>query len=496
MMLKKLLIIGSVIWLIFLSFVPRSVEVINKNPIFLLDQGRDYLAVRDIVVNHKLTLIGSELGGGMAGFQGVFHGPFHFYFLSIPFLLFNGDPHGGLLLMFLFGLLTIAMGFAFGTKVFGIFGGFVIAFLVALSPPLVAQSRFVWNPHPASLFILLAFYFIYLMWKGKNIYIFLAAFFSGFIYNFDTAIAVPMSIALLLYSVFLFRLKQFRKYSFIFWGFILSYLPFILFEVRHGFQAIKGFSSYLYSSQATFLKFDSFAYLHNFSDTFAKQNIFPETILIIIFISGLILFLSQEKRTQIKSFIIFLLILFVITITVSLFIKTHIFPYYLIHINFVYIFIFAYIFISSFITKNISLEILLSILLITFIISGTINGIDVMKGDLPDYGGMAKIKGKLEAIDYIYQNGKAKQEFGLLIFSPQVYAYPYDYLLWWYGTKKYGFAPSKDKTGIFYLLIEPDLSKPWSYKGWIETVVKTGKFIEEKELPSGFIIQKRIEEAK
>lgn len=59
--------------------------------------------------------------------------------------------------------------------------------------------------------------------------------------------------------------------------------------------------------------------------------------------------------------------------------------------------------------------------------------------------------------------------------------------------KKYGYVPSKDKTGTFYLLIEPDPHKPWTYKGWLETVIKTGRVLKTVELPTGFIIQKRIE---
>lgn len=60
------------------------------------------------------------------------------------------------------------------------------------------------------------------------------------------------------------------------------------------------------------------------------------------------------------------------------------------------------------------------------------------------------------------------------------------------GGRKYNYIPYDDKKGTFYLLIEPDPHKPWTYKGWIETVVKDGKVIKTVDLPSGFIIQKRI----
>ena len=113
------------------------------------------------------------------------------------------------------------------------------------------------------------------------------------------------------------------------------------------------------------------------------------------------------------------------------------------------------------------------------------------KNDFNDFGGIHKRKGKIEAIDYIYKDAKGKK-FGLLVFTPPVYTYAYDYLTWWYGSKNYDYVPHKEKKGIFYLLMEPDPSKPWSYEGWLETVIKTGTILKTKELPSGFVVQKRI----
>lgn len=491
-MRHKLLIVLATIWLFFLFLIPRSIEAFNKNFIFLLDQGRDYLAIKDIAVNHKLTLIGAEVGSGMAGLSGLFHGPFYFYFMSIPFLLFDGDSYGGVLLMFLFGLLTVGVGFVFGKKVFGTVGAFLMAFFIAISPPLIAQSRFVWSPHPSSFFILLSFLFTYLAYTKKNIYLFLAAFFTGFLYNFEFAIAAPMSLTLVAYSLFLLR-KRIRKYVYILLGFLLAYGPLILFELRHGLQVTRGLVGYLSHASVGVLKFDSFAFLHNFIDTFPQQRILPPLLLLIVFISGVIFFILREKKKQIKFFIFFLILLTLVTTMVSLFIRTHIFEYYLIHLNFVHIFLFSYLLVSSLITRNKSFQLALYFIFAIFLIYGTINGFATMKKDLSDYGGMAKIRGKIDAIDYIYQDAKG-EKFGLLIFSPPVYTYPYDYIVWWHGQKKYHYIPHQNKTGLFYLLIEKDLSQPWTYRGWLETVVKTGKVIETNELPSGFIIQKRMGE--
>lgn len=169
-----------------------------------------------------------------------------------------------------------------------------------------------------------------------------------------------------------------------------------------------------------------------------------------------------------------------------------IYIYYLIDLNLTYIFFFSYSFWSAFNGKNSLIKTYLTLILLLLLANGIISAVKVYSYDINDYGGDAKIKGRIDAIDYIYKDAK-KENFGLLVFSPPVYTYPYDYLLWWYGEKKYGYKPNQNKKGLFYLLMEKDASKPFSYKGWMETVVKTGEVIETKQLPSGFIIQKRME---
>lgn len=486
---KKYLIVLLVFLLIFLSLIPRSVEVFNGNFIFLLDQGRDYLAVKDIVVNHKLTLIGAEIGSGMAGFQGIFHGPFYFYLLSIPSVLFNGNPYGGLLLMFLFGILTIGMGFFLAKRILGIFGGLIMALLVAASPPLIAQSRFIWSPHPASFFILLAFYFTYLISPKRYLYIFLASFFTGFIYNFEIAVVVPMCINLLLYTVFILRLRQLKQYVSLVGGFIFAFSPLVLFEFRHGFKALKGVVGIAFQTDKFIENVSWFFY--NFSDTFPKQDLFPYAIIFLLSILALFSFGLREKRSNIKLFLAYLISLISVTFITHSLIRTHIFEYYLIHLNFVYLFLFSYILVSSYVKNHIRFQTLFIVFLVTFLFFGTVNAVSTFKKDLSDYGGMVKIKGKIDAIDYIYIDSKG-EKFGLFIFSPPIYTYPYDYLLWWYGQKKFGYLPHQEKSGLFYLLIEKDISQPWTYKGWLETVIKSGRLVESRELPSGFIVQKRI----
>lgn len=499
MKINKTVEIIFFVFILGVSLLSRSIEVLNKNYIFGFDQGRDYLAVKNIVVDHKFTLIGSEVGAGAAGLSGIFQGPFHYYFLSVPFVLTKGDPYGGVVLMFVFSILSVVSSYFFGKKVFGAIGGLVMAFIVALSPMFIAQARFVWNSNPSTLFILLSYLFTYLGIRKENKYIFLSAFFAGFVYNFQFAVSIPLSVSIVLFYIFLVKLREIKKYLILFSGFIFAFLPMLLFEGRHGFMGIKGFATYLVGAKeagASFLPSQRIitdhinSFFNAFIDVFPKGIISPLILLLIIVIPAMYYF-SKEKDGHVKKFITFLFLLFPIHFLVFLFFRNAIWVYYLIALNITYIILFAYSVASSFKKNNYFLKIFYVVFLLFISIKTLPMFINVFNYDIRDYGGTAKIKGKIDAIDFIYNDAKGKK-FSLFIFSPPIYTYPYDYILWWHAKEKFGYMPDNLRTGTFYTLIEKDNDQFWRHKGWLETVIKDGTVLWEKELTSGFIVQKRL----
>lgn len=480
----------------------RSVEVFNKNFLFGFDQGRDYLAVKQLVVDHKPTLIGSEIGAGFAGIKGIFHGPFHYYFLAIPFVIFDGDPYGGLLLMYLFGISSIFVGYLLGKKIFGNMGGLFVATFLSLSPPLISQSRFIWNSHPSTFFILLSFYFLYrFIIEKKKTSLFLAGFFAAFVYNFELAIAVPLTIAFVILVVLITKFKNIGNYAIIFVSFFVAFSPAVFFEIRHNFQGIRGITAYIFHNSEISLMQDFFqillhqhlkVFINNFSYAFPPNTLISPLVLVGIVIVPVLFFIKKEKEQNIKTFMYFLLILPLVNFVVFGFLRNYIYDYYLIDLSIAYIFLFCYLVIRCFQESSKFFIGFATFISLFFLLSGiyahTKNAVD----DYQDYGGTHKIKGKIDALDFIYRDAKGKK-FSLFVFSPPIYTYPYDYILWWHGQKKYGYIPHNEKKGVFYLLIEPDPHKPWTHEGWLETVIKTGSIIKTVELPSGFIVQKRME---
>lgn len=490
--------------LLFIALVSgvilRSVEVLNGNYLFGFDQGRDYLAVKNIVENHKLTLIGSEIGAGVAGFRGIFHGPFYFYLLVLPFIVFKGNPYGGMVLMFGLGAAVIALSYIIGSKIFDRKIGLLAAAIIAVFPSFISYSRFIWNSNPAPLFILLAFYFMFLfIKKEKTKYLFWASFFSSFVYNFQLAMAIPLSLALVIYCVLVLKIKRIKQYGAMFLGMIIALSPMLFFEIRHGFQAIKGLLLYMFNHPETattqtfwklLLRDHLLNFYHNFLTTFPSLIIIPQAIIILI-LPVIFYFVLKERNKQIKKFTLYLLTLIPVTFIILGLLRNFVYDYYLIHLNLAYIFLVVFVVASTIKVKNKIVKSLILGYIGILLLSGTISNIRTFNYDISDYGGIHKIKGKLEAIDHIYKNAGGKQ-FGLQVFSPPIYIYPYDYLISWHGREKYGYVPHKEKKGLVYLLIEKDTSKPWSYQGWLETVIDGGDIISTEQLRSGFIIQKRL----
>lgn len=503
MKLKNLLLVFLLSLLVLLSLFPRSIEVLNGNPVFGIDQGRDYIFVKNIVVEHKLTLIGAELGAGQAGLSYLFHGPGYFYLLAIPFIIFDGNPIGGVFLMLILGLATIAFSVYFTAKFLGWKEGLLMGFLMALCPYLIGQSRFVENHFGTPLFILIVFYFTYLFTKTKKTrFIFLSALFSAFIYNLEVAIAVPLCITLFIYCIFLYKKSFMHKLPYLLCGFLISFSPMLLFELRHGLMGLRSLFSYLFirhetnaSSTPIFIhaKNISDLFIYTFSDSFPGRLLLSQNmqnILMLCFTVLIIFIFFKEKDKIKKGFLVFLILLFPVNFLVFMPLRTIVFQHYLTDLVLAILILLTYC--LAWLYKNGYFKLATGIttyLAILFAV-GIYSAYNTSIHDYYDHGGLHKLRGKIDAIDFIYKDAN-KKPFGLLVFSPTVYTYPYDYLVWWYGQRKYNYIPNTEKKGTFYLLIEKDSMKPWTYKGWEETVIKTGKVVYTKTLPSGFIVEKR-----
>lgn len=497
--------------LIFLIFLwgtaLRSIEVLNGNYLFGFDVGRDLLVARNIIVNHKFTLIGAEIGSGSAGINGIFQGPGFYYLLAVVYWLFHGNPYGALLLMFAFGIATLAAVYFTALRMFDRWTAAAVLFLVGISPLIVSQSRFIWPPHPASLLLVLMFYFAYMIPVRSRIYGPLALLAAGLTYHFELAMTVPLVLALIVSLPVIYRIKDLKTYLYSFLVLIGAFLPMILFEVRHGMMAIRSLLSYtapqgVAGGDVWMLRITDhgMSYIYNAANSFIQEHgILPANYFIYLSYAlgiALIIFAWKTKTDIRRKFFQTCLLILLTSYGVLLLLNNSIWDYYLIHAHFIFIFLFAYLFVISIrrMKKSLLFKITAAVLSV-FMISMSVSSVWRMKIDYAydyhDIGGVEKIQGKKAAIDYVYRDAAGKN-FSEFTFMAPIYTYPYDYLFVTYGKEKYGYVPGTDKKGLVYLIIEPDASKPWTYKGWLETVIVGGDIIQTVTIPTGQIIQKRM----
>ncbi len=484
--------------ILIIAFLLRAKEALSNNYLFLIDMGRDMMAVRDIVVNHHLTLIGPYTSLG-----GVFQGPLYYYLLSIPTFISKGDPLGALILMLVISLLTAVLAFIFLRKHFGLRAAYIGLFLFAVCPEAVAAATYTWNPHPMWLLMVI---FISLLFevslKNKKAHVFLWPV-IGLMFHFEAALGFFIFATTLTYCLVFLKKDILNKYLLVGLSLLfVTFIPQLLFDLRHQFlmtksvlNMFKGDGVGLLAGKESFnfptLITNHFIELfNNYKSSFPSEKPFSLFALIMLFIS-IPIFLLTRKDPKLKkektffSFYLKFLVLFILATSLYLFPIRY---WFLTGFQSLHLMVTAII-ISVLIKYKVGkfIAVILAIPIIFYLVIR----LNILYFGPVDNGGTAKIKGKIEAIDYIYKDAKG-EKFGLLIFTPPVSTDPYDYIILWRADKKYKYIPYKEKKGTFYLLIEPDLGQPWTYKGWLETVVKTGRIEKTVEMPSGFIIQKRI----
>ncbi len=460
-----------------------------------MDMGRDMMAVKGIIYDHHLTLIGPYTSLG-----GVFQGPLWYYLLSIPTFLLRGDPWGTVALMLVISLATAVIAFFFMNKLFGFSAAIITFLLIAISPEAVAAATYSWNPHPMWLLTALYTFFLFMVVSGKQKFHLLLWPTITLMSHFQTALAVFLFFATLLFFLILkwkFNIKRYLMFGLLISG--VFFIPQAVFDVRHDFlmtrsviSLVKGEDRGLSVTNEVkdkkLINFHKDQYINNFKSSFLSSEYITHFPAIVALIS-LSVFVKRRRDFS-KNEVLF--IKTTLSIAVIVYLISMFYPFPLRYWYFTGFQMFYILPVGLILSKlwNFSLGKAAIVLFVMSIVPFLFNRINELYVKHPEDNNYSKIKSIKSAVDYIYKDAKG-EEFGLLVFAPPVYTPNYDYIVWWYGKNKYQYIPSLEKNGIFYLLMEPDPYKPFSYKGWMETVVVTGETIKQVKLPSGLIVEKR-----
>lgn len=241
--------------LIFISFasillIPRFIAFFTKSDYFNGDFAFYYFLTKDIMLEHKLPLLGHVVGeiGGFA------QGPLWSYLLTIPFFIFNGDPFGGKVFMLLTSVLIYLSGSLFFYKFFGKAQGYLAAFLLGSSPYLIKWTNLAWPPYTVPLLTVFYLIFLYLfLLKKKNKYLYISSLSLGLFAHFEVAslgLLLPSFLILLafLYYKKLVNVKVILK-SFL--AISISFIPHFVYDLTHNFYNIRGLIGIITNSSSS-----------------------------------------------------------------------------------------------------------------------------------------------------------------------------------------------------------------------------------------------------
>ncbi|HUD45095.1 MAG TPA: hypothetical protein VMR41_06115 [Patescibacteria group bacterium] len=461
---------------------------------YTYDVGRDLLAVNEIVHHLKIPLIGPT-----TGMEGVFYGPWWYYILTIPFIVFNGNPSGISFFMALLGVLTAFLSFLVGRKIGGELTGLILASLVSFSPGMISSQ--IWNPYLALPFIMLLFYFIAQSYEEKTQRRILVFFFIGLClgFIFDSEIFFGMLFCIGTFLGLVITLRKSFKIKYILsliGGFVVVLLPRIFFDLRHQFLISSHFISTLTHGvpQTHYTPFLS--RINQLKDIFwgMWENVLVNNIavlgIVILLITILLLFFTFRKGNKLeKNFIILSL-----TILITFFVyfstnSTDVYSHFVIGMPLLFIFIFGLVLSQTLrVAKG---KLIVGVLMLTILLIFLSPGQIKKSFDHSWVGDASVYKNELAVVSYVYQQADGRQ-FSTQVFTPNGINETYQYLFLWYGTGKYHYVPT-DGAKLAYYIVEPDTQyNNYRQKLWLNEHVKDGKIIQQKTLQGDILVQTRM----
>jgi len=498
-MSKKLLILFGLLVILVIGSWLRLSGIISNSFAFTYDVGRDMIAVENIVVNHKIPLIGQT-----TGIEGIFYGPWWYLILSIPFFIFSGNPQGIAFFMGFIGIISILLGYIVGKKIGGVFLGIIFSAFISISPLMVLTSSQIWNPNPIPFFVLLVFFILYKLsfeiksQTSKAKYFLLLGLVLGIIIDMEIVFGMLSFLSICVSLIFIFRKRLTRKeIPFFALGLLFILSPRIIFEVRHDFLMSKTFLSAFsngFISPKQFSIFDAFfnslnSLFNTWNSTLTGQNSIIGFIFIAFVFVSLLFFYKKTDNIQ-KQFIKTILIVITVFLIGLTFFNDAIWSHYLVGIPVFYILLVSLMINAISIVLKKSWVIFFIMLVLFWINLNPIQVLDNIKNPLWE-GNVAVYRNQLAVIDYVYSDAKGRS-FKYIVYTPAVHDYTYRYLFSWYGKNKYGYIPAKENTELFYVIIEPDYDLPFRLRDWL--IAREGDGIIQKEeiVKGGVIVQARI----
>lgn len=441
-LLKKHYLLILIIVLLLFGVIQKIYLTSGGNFLFNMDNARDLVDVREMVELKKIRLIGPT-----SAIEGFYNGPGWYLLLAIPYIIFQGDPYGAILLM----IALWAIGGFFLLRLISRFGYFItlVAGLIWIGSSYINLATvYSFNPNPVTFLTPLFIFLLEKYLKEKRIlYLAGASFLGGFFFNLEMNFGVFVPSIILVSIILTNNLKLLKSVKF--WLGIMPYgitlLPQIIFDLRH--QFIMSHSIMRFLSDETNRKssgiferaneiFNSFYSVS--SATFFNNQYLPKVVLIGLIFAAAILVVKKVKKVNplviVTSSLVFLPVLsymFLLPVQVN---AWHLGAEM---VGLIILFSYTLKLLMDFHIAGKVVAVL--IILFTVFIAGN-NILSFLDGKKLPNNDPSLYKNEVTAVDYVYQKAGGKN-FKAYVYLPSVIDYPYQYIFWWHGLKKYSYTP-------------------------------------------------------
>lgn len=363
---KEIILLG----LLFLALIFFRFSFLEQRLQFSWDEVNNAWAAKDILIDHKILLLGmpAKLNSGFS------IGPLYYYFVALFYWIFHMDPIASGFIAGATSIITFFVLFFVAKKLFSSPVAFVSVCLYSFSFAIINYDRFQWPVNFIPVFSLLIFFFLYKIITGSPKYFLYLAISLGLSFHVHfTSIFYPIIIVCSLPFV-PWNKKAFMYFLLSIPLFLVWFMPQIINELQSKNTEIKNFFSYNQSYNHGFhlkrmiqIAPDVFLEFSNLL-TLKLPSIVSYAILPLF---GIVYIWKDKTQNKIKlCYLIFLWIL-IPWIIFSLY-SGELTDYYFSLIRPIALFTLAYLFYCLFSVKGIIIKVACSLLLIGFIYSNVV----------------------------------------------------------------------------------------------------------------------------
>lgn len=489
-----LIILVGLLFFVALFAYFRLLPISTQTVPYTYDQGRDFIAARDIIVNKDITLIGPTTGA-----EGVFHGAWWYYFLAIPFVFTSGAPIAYYYFIAISALVVGLSFYYFLHKEFSPLLGLLFFSLVATSPYFIRTSIFAISSIMTLPFILLCMFALFEFLKTKKlIYLGLFGFSIGMIFEGEVAFGVFMIPSVILAILMTRQVKTFfgspQKIVSVIGGGTAAMILRITFELKNNFLQTKNLLGFqdtpgtnpLPLSKVIEERFDLF--IGYYKDIFTKDLRILGFILLGMAIFGLwkgYKKLNDHEKVYARFLSILVLSLYAVSLVYT---KNFFWHYYFEGIQY---FMLGVIVVGLYPLSKIYPKYFEKFIIAVILVVALTGGYKAYSiSQEPANTRIEGLRMQKTAVEYIVDNVNG-EPFCLQMYTPPVATYTYDYLLDYYArTTNFTYPRTEYQNNECWYFIEADTVVE-RRQAWIDkNIPSEAELIEEHKVSDALIIQK------